>query len=128
MDNQQQLTTLNPQALEQIKESSQLRLLESFFDHNATDSKRLRSLWNTLDQIKNRDFLDNILVEGLMEKQGRKLHSWHTRHYILYEGFLAYKEVKKVGLTFNDIYIETQLTKNKKGDGFGESQTGIYRI
>ncbi len=93
--NQDQLTTLNPQALEQLKESSQLRLLESFFDHTATDPKGSRRLWNSPDQMKNKDFLDNILVEGVMEKQGRKLHSWISRHYMLYNGYLAYKEVRK---------------------------------
>lgn len=126
--NQQQLTTLNPQALEQLKESSQLKLLESFFDHNATDPKSSRRLWNNVDQIKNKDFLDNILVEGSMEKQGRKLHSWTSRHYMLYNGYLAYKEVRKGGPHINDIYIETKLTKDKESNGFGKSKAGVYRV
>ena len=54
---QEQLTTLNPQALEQLKESSQLKLLESFFDHNQTDPRHARRLWNIPDQIKKKDFL-----------------------------------------------------------------------
>lgn len=88
-----QLTTLNPQVLETLKESSQLKLLESFFDYKTSDPKSLKRLWAPADQTHENELKSKVFVEGLMEKQGRKTHSWKTRYYFLTDDFLAYKEV-----------------------------------
>lgn len=88
-----QLTTLNPQALEQLKESSQLQQLESFFDNDASDSRSDRQLWITPPKNFYNDLRNKVILEAPMEKQGRTTHTWKMRYYILTEGFLAYKEV-----------------------------------
>lgn len=96
-----QLTTNNPQALEQIKESSQLRQLESFFDYTSSDSKDQRYLWTSPTRNHYQLIEKDSIVQAYMEKQGRKTHSWKTRYYILTSEFLIYKEVPNFLLRYS---------------------------
>lgn len=88
-----QLPTLNPQALEQLKRSSQLRRMESFFDHDTGDPKPDKQLWMIPNKNQSSDMKVKVIMDAPMEKQGRKTHSWKVRHYVLTDDFLAYKEV-----------------------------------
>lgn len=88
------LTTLNPVALEQLNEWSQLRVLESFFDSLPSDPPSLRKLWFKPNKTQLNDFAKSIvLLEASLVKQGKKTRVWKSRHYILTSEFLAYKEV-----------------------------------
>jgi len=102
------LTISNPQGLETINENSKSKQLESFFDYKSSDPKNLRKLWTAADQNHENEIKRNILVEGFMEKQGRKTHSWKTRYYILTDEFLAYKEVWTCFIILH-ILLETKL-------------------
>ena len=121
-----QLTTDNPQALEQIKESSQLRQLESFFDYNATDPREQRQLWNPPTKNHYAILEENTIIEGYMEKQGRKTHSWKSRYYILTNEYLMYKEVRPFLLRHYYNELETGVPEDKKGDASRESEAKMH--
>lgn len=87
------LTTLNPIALEQLNEFSQLRNLESFFDSNPDDPLAKR-LWIKPEKHHLESLTpDKIILVASFQKKGKKTKIWKTRHYILTSQFLAYKEV-----------------------------------
>lgn len=87
------LTTLNPKALEQLKDSSQILALELFFDYDEREPKYKKSLWIKPNKAHLINLKDNTIFEAAMEKKGRKTSAWKERHYILTHEFLAYKEV-----------------------------------
>ena len=90
------LTTLNPLALEQLQESSELRNLESFFNNALTDPPVKRKLWSKPEKIhiEKATSEEEILLEGSFQKQGKRTKIWKTRFYVLTTQFLAYKEVR----------------------------------
>lgn len=88
------LTTLNPVALEQLNECSQLRILESFFDTAPNDPPTFKKLWFKPNKAQLAEFGNSqVLLEAPFSKQGKKTRSWKTRHYILTPEYFAYKEV-----------------------------------
>lgn len=88
-----QLTTLNPQALELLKGSFQLIQLESFFDVDPSEPKMLKKLWTKPKDEQIASLSEKILLENTMEKREKRTNRWISRHYILTSDFLAYKEV-----------------------------------
>lgn len=87
------LTTLNPQFLEQMKDSSQLSALEFFFDNDVEDERSEKKLWKKPQRADLEELKNNVIFEATMEKKGKTFGSWKTRHFLLTKKFLAYKKV-----------------------------------
>jgi len=87
------LTTLNPIALEQLQEPSELRNLESFFNNAPSDPLSQKKLWIKPTASHLEEISSQILMEASFQKQGKRTKIWKSRYYILTNEFLAYKEV-----------------------------------
>lgn len=65
----------------------------SFFDHEDDELKEIRSLWTQIRPIHLNELKTKIILEGELEKKGKVMGKWKSRHYLLTQNYLIYQEV-----------------------------------